>query len=49
VSRLIRKSRSRLKVAASADESTQEEMRLLELDGIKRRLRDAIRLIPVEE
>ena len=49
VSRLIRKARSRLKVAASADESTQEETRLLELDGIRRRLRDAIRLIPVEE
>jgi hypothetical protein len=49
VSRLIRKASSRLKVAASTDESAQEETRLLELDGIRRRLRDAIRLIPVEE
>jgi DNA primase len=49
VSRLIRVARSRLKVSAEADEARQEETRLQELEGIRRRLREAIRLIPVEE
>lgn len=49
VSRLIRRLRSRLTVSAPADDNGQEEARLLELEGIRRRLRDAIRLIPVEE
>jgi hypothetical protein len=43
VSRLIRKASSRLKAAASADEISQEEARLLQLDGIQGRLLADIR------
>jgi DNA primase len=49
VSRLIRVARGRLKESAEADEGRQEESRLQELEGIRNRLREAIRLIPVEE
>ena len=49
VSRLIRMARSRLKPSADPDESVQQESRLAELEGIRARLREAIRLIPVEQ
>jgi len=41
--------RSRLKPSADPDESVQQESRLAELEGIRARLREAIRLIPVEQ
>ena len=45
VARLITK----LKVAARNDETGHEEARLVELEALRRSLREAIRLIPVEE
>jgi len=40
---------ARLKVSLAADESETEEKKLVELEGMRREVREAIRLIPVEE
>ena len=45
VGRLI----ARLKVAAGTDETGEREAKLAELEAVRRRLREAIRSIPVSE
>jgi DNA primase len=40
---------AKLKVSLAADESEAEEKKLVELEGMRREIRESIRLIPVEE
>jgi hypothetical protein len=40
---------ARLKISLSTDETEVDEAKLVELEGMRREVREAIRLIPVEE